>query len=230
MKQSIIKLESIRKTYDKKRYVLDGLSLDVKAGEFIALLGRSGAGKSTTLNLLGCLDPNYEGSYSLFLGGEKIAISEHKKRYQKSKNRAKFFSFIFQDGALLEYLTVKENVLLPLRFAHQKEDPQKLADLLKELEIDELADKKVNQLSGGERQRVGIARALMQNAPIILADEPTGSLDYWTIVPVVRLLKEAAKKRGKTVIVVTHNLDILPEFDRVLELKNGKFQALPRKR
>jgi len=224
MSDNVIELENIRKTYDGARYVLDGMSLSVGRGEFLALLGRSGAGKSTTLNLLGCLDIDYEGGYLLRVDGRTVSVADNKKKYRKSRNRSRLFAFVFQDGALLDYLSVEENVLLPLHFAHEKEDPAALTELLRELEIEPLRGKKVRDLSGGERQRVGIARALMQNAPIVLADEPTGSLDYWTIVPVVRLLKEAAKKRGKTVVVVTHNLDILGEFDRVLELKDGKFQ------
>jgi len=220
----LIKLENIVKSYDGKRKILDHLSLIVNKGECLAILGKSGAGKSTMLNLLGCLDADYEGTYSLNLGSSPICISDRKRNFLKSQNRAALFSFVFQDGALLNYLDTEENVLLPLRLAKRKPDMEMVNVLFDELGISELRHSFVGNLSGGEKQRVGIARALISDVPIILADEPTGSLDYANVIPVVKLLKDASKKRGKTVLVVTHNMDILNEFDRVVELKNGKIE------
>ncbi len=205
---------------------LRGINLEIYKGEFLVILGPSGSGKSTLMNLLGCLDLPSKGTVLL----NSIDVSELDES-ELARIRGQMVGFIFQSFNLIPTLNTWENVLLPLEFQEENmQNARKKVDYL--LEIVGLSDKKQNfpsQLSGGQKQRVAIARSLAVNPPIILADEPTGNLDSKTGGYILEFLYKLHKKEGKTIIVVTHDMEIVNYATRVLYLKDGKIEKIERR-
>lgn len=222
---NIIEIKGLCKSYKNgsgaEQEVLKDLELTVGYGEMTAIIGKSGSGKSTLLNILGCVDNFEKGNY-LFCGNDITEMSD--KRL--SKLRGNEISFVFQDYALIEEESVLYNIETPLFFNGKKSLRQmKKAALetMKALDISDLSKKKVSCLSGGQKQRVGIARAIINEPKLILADEPTGALDGETADLIMNLFSEL-NSCGTTVIIVTHDEDIAAKCSRVLKIKDGKIQ------
>ncbi len=218
---SVIKLDKVTKTYVSGEHVLnalDNVDLEIKEGKFVVVLGPSGAGKSTLLNLLGGLDSPTAGKITV--AGRDIS---QLTADELADYRAKTVGFVFQFYNLIPTLTVYENVALVNEIA---EDPLSADSMLEEVGLADHRNNFPAQLSGGEQQRVSIARALAKNPEIILCDEPTGALDSETGVSVLKLLLSMAKKRGKTIIIVTHNQNIAKMADVVIRVKNGKIRSV----
>lgn len=221
MKEAIIKLENVWKTYslgDIEVSALRGLNLEVKKGEFLAVMGPSGSGKSTAMNMIGALD--YPTKGKIYLDAKDISrMSES----SLSQVRGKKIGFIFQQFNLIGNLTAKENVMLPMLFqGASKEEREKAAkELLDEVGLKERMNHKPQELSGGQQQRVAIARALVNNPEVILADEPTGNLDSATGKAIIEMLQSLHKREKKTLIIVTHEKDIARNAERTEFLKDG---------
>jgi putative ABC transport system ATP-binding protein len=218
---SIILLNDITKIYGKdenKIVALDKVSLDIKNGEFVSIMGPSASGKSTLLNIIGCMDVPSQGDY--ILKGKplkKIPINK------LSDIRNKTISFVFQNFALMKDYSVYENIELPLtcRKMSFKEKKEKIFYYMSKLGIENLSKKRPLNISGGQQQRVAIARALVSDAEIILADEPTGALDQKTGNELLELFSEI-NNDGKTIIIVTHDLSVANVAHRNIEIKDGK--------
>ena len=217
----IITVDNINKTYKNgslELQVLKNISFKVDKGEFLAIMGSSGSGKSTMMNILGCLDNQYEGRYIL----DGIDISKSTEN-ELSEIRNKKIGFIFQSFNLLPRLTALENVELPLVYSSiPKEERHKRAnELLEMVGLKERTHHRPNELSGGQRQRVAIARALANNPSIILADEPTGNLDSKSEEEIIEILQKL-NKMGKTIVIVTHEPNIGEIAERKIIFKDGE--------
>ena len=217
----IITVDNINKTYKNgslELQVLKNISFKVDKGEFLAIMGSSGSGKSTMMNILGCLDNQYEGRYIL----DGIDISKSTEN-ELSEIRNKKIGFIFQSFNLLPRLTALENVELPLIYSSvPKEERHKRAnELLEMVGLKERTHHRPNELSGGQRQRVAIARALVNNPSIILADEPTGNLDSKSEGEIIEILQKL-NKMGKTIVIVTHEPNIGEIAQRKIVFKDGE--------
>ncbi|ALF21856.1 ABC transporter ATP-binding protein [Fusobacterium animalis] len=217
----IITVDNINKTYKNgslELQVLKNISFKVDKGEFLAIMGSSGSGKSTMMNILGCLDNQYEGRYIL----DGIDISKSNEN-ELSEIRNKKIGFIFQSFNLLPRLTALENVELPLVYSSiPKEERHKRAnELLEMVGLKERIHHRPNELSGGQRQRVAIARALANNPSIILADEPTGNLDSKSEEEIIEILQKL-NKMGKTIVIVTHEPSIGEIAERKIVFKDGE--------
>ena len=217
----IITVDNISKTYKNgslELQVLKNVSFKVDKGEFLAIMGSSGSGKSTMMNILGCLDNQYEGKYIL----DGIDISKSSEN-ELSEIRNKKIGFIFQSFNLLPRLTALENVELPLVYSSvPKEERHKRAnELLEMVGLKERTHHRPNELSGGQRQRVAIARALVNNPSIILADEPTGNLDSKSEAEIIEILQKL-NKMGKTIVIVTHEPNIGEIAQRKIVFKDGE--------
>ena len=219
-----MRLENVGKTYREGSIAFEALSnvdLVIKEGESVAIMGASGSGKSTLLNILGAMDKASEGKY--YLQGEEISSYSEK---QMAHIRNEIFGFVMQDFALIERETVEKNVILPLlyskRFHHQKK--ARVEQILKEVGLFEKRHQPVTKLSGGQRQRVAIARAMVNDASVLLCDEPTGALDYNTSKEILKLIEDVNKKYGNTIIMVTHNEAIKNMADRVIKLRDGQIR------
>ena len=217
----IITVDNINKTYKNgslELQVLKNISFKVDKGEFLAIMGSSGSGKSTMMNILGCLDNQYEGRYIL----DGIDISKSTEN-ELSEIRNKKICFIFQSFNLLPRLTALENVELPLVYSSiPKEERHKRAnELLEMVGLKERIHHRPNELSGGQRQRVAIARALANNPSIILADEPTGNLDSKSEEEIIEILQKL-NKMGKTIVIVTHEPSIGEIAERKIVFKDGE--------
>lgn len=197
--------------------VLKGINLTIENGEFVAVMGTSGSGKTTFLNIIGCLDVPTSGRY-LLADSEVSNLTDD----QLSEIRNEHIGFVFQNFYLLPYATVLENVLLPtLYVGSRKDNAEKHAmDLLKVVGLEERAKFRPNQLSGGEQQRVAIARALINEPELLLADEPTGQLDSKTATEIMSILKKM-HEQGKTVILITHESLIASYAKRIIQIKDG---------
>ena len=221
---SYIQLNKLTKSYtegDKTRSVLEELQLSVEEGEMIVVLGRSGSGKSTLLNLVSGIDKPDSGN--VIIGGTNLAEMDEKHR---TLFRRKGIGFVFQSYNLIPTLTAHENVLLPLKLKGTTDEQflDKAQELLERVGLGDRGDSYPDRLSGGEQQRVAIARALAHEPMLILADEPTGNLDYETGRSILKILNELVRENGRTIILATHDRDICKFADRVLELKGGKLQ------
>ena len=214
----IINLSKIYGTGENKVKALDNVSLSIEKGEFVLIVGSSGSGKSTLLNMIGLLDRPTNGK--VFIDGtDTTNLSDNKI----SSFRNKKLGFIFQFSNLLTDLTVLENVLLPREIAGTTDSAEKNArELLKAVGLDDQMNKRANKISGGQAQRAAIARGLINNPSIVLADEPTGNLDSVTSEKIIQLMKSMAKKLNQTFIVVTHDRQHFGDVDRVITIKDGK--------
>lgn len=217
----MIKLEGISKIYNKKKsnefYALDKVNVEINKGELVAIIGKSGAGKSTMMHIIGCIDDFEEGTYEL--NGKDISGVSAKK---KAEIRNKEIGIVMQDFALIDEYTVEENVMIPLYFTKGvKNKKDKVKSALEKVEIADLKSKPINKLSGGQKQRVAIARAIVNEPEILLADEPTGALDTKTGQGIMNVFKEI-NDNGKTVIIITHDMEIAKQCKRIIEIKDGK--------
>lgn len=219
----VIRLENIGKAYREGSVAFEALSnvdLVIKEGESVAIMGASGSGKSTLLNILGAMDKASEGKY--YLQGEEISSYSEK---QMAHIRNEIFGFVMQDFALIERETVEKNVILPLlyskRFHHQKK--ARVEQILKEVGLFEKRHQPVTKLSGGQRQRVAIARAMVNDASVLLCDEPTGALDRATGDEIIRLFMKL-HEQGKTLIIVTHDETVAKHCERVIRITDGRIE------
>jgi putative ABC transport system ATP-binding protein len=205
-------------TKDNSVDALKKIDLKIDEGEFVSIIGKSGSGKSTLLNVISCMDSKYSGSY--ILDGMELS---GKKIKDLAKIRNSYFGFIFQNFNLLNKLTAYENIELPLIYKRVPKRKRRgiIESIAKDLEIEDRLDNKPIELSGGEQQRVAIARALVTNPKIILADEPTGSLDQKTGKQILDILKNL-NKNGQTIIMVTHDLELAKNAKRIVTISDGK--------
>jgi putative ABC transport system ATP-binding protein len=224
--QTLIKLTDVWKIYQMGEVefaALKGINLEIYEGEFLVVLGPSGSGKSTLMNLLGCLDLPSKGRISL--NSRDISTLDES---ELAVIRGQMIGFIFQSFNLIPTLNTQENVLLPLEFQEEDEKiaRKKAAYLLEIVGLSKKKQNLPNQLSGGQRQRVAIARSLSVNPPVILADEPTGNLDSKTGDYILDFLDNLNKKEGKTIIIVTHDLDIVRYATRVVHIRDGVIEKI----
>ena len=217
---NILTTENLKKIYETpsgKVYALDGVSVSVSDGEFIAVVGSSGSGKTTFLNMIGGLDRPTAGQVQIrskplgSLSSEELTVF-----------RRRNIGFVFQNYNLLPYLNVWENITLPLRLDGVSADEPFIAEIIKSLGLEDKTCNMPYMLSGGQQQRVAIARALSTKPAIILADEPTGNLDSIIGMEVIGLLKTCAVKYHQTIVVVTHNEEIAQMADRIIRIEDGK--------
>ncbi|MDY2607479.1 MAG: ABC transporter ATP-binding protein [Lachnospiraceae bacterium] len=214
-----LEIKDLKKSFgtdSNKTEVLKGINFEVNKGEFCVLLGPSGLGKSTLLNIIGGIDGADSGYISI--DGEKIKDMDEKTL---TKYRRKHLGYIFQMYNLIPNLNVKENIEVG---AYLSDNPLDIDDLLKTLGLYEHRHKLPNQLSGGQQQRTSIGRAIVKNPDILLCDEPTGALDYNTSKEILKLIEEVSHKYGTTVIMVTHNDAIKNMADRVVKLRDGQIR------
>jgi len=217
----VIELKGVKKTYytdGKETPVLYGIDFKVEEGEYVAIMAPSGTGKSTLLNILGTLDKPTEGKY-LFRGRDLTELNDD----ELSKLRNKSFGFVFQLFNLLNRVSVLDNILLPLLYTevYPKNAREKALKLLSMVGLSERVHYKPNALSGGQQQRVAIARALINDPDLLLADEPTGNLDSKSSGEILEIFDEI-HKRGRTIIVVTHEREVAERAERIITLKDGK--------
>ncbi|HHT9105135.1 MAG TPA: ABC transporter ATP-binding protein [Candidatus Wujingus californicus] len=220
--QNIVLLDTVSKFYSMgeiKVNALNGVSLSIKKGEFIAIMGASGSGKSTLMNILGCLDTPSIGKYYL----EGIEVSLLSKN-ELAEIRNKKLGFVFQNFNLLSRTTVQENIELPLIYSKNisNTNKDKINHIMEILGLEKLQRNYPNQLSGGQQQRVAIARAIINNPTLLLADEPTGNLDSATGTEVMKIFQELNEKIEITIVIVTHELDIAKYAHRRIILKDGR--------
>ena len=226
--KDIIRLEEVWKTYRMGEVAVNalrGVSCEIERGEFVAITGSSGSGKSTMMHLVGCLDLPTRGR--VLLAGEDISRMSESRL---AAVRGRKIGFVFQQFNLIPTMTAQENVMLPMDF--QGMDPEKAkehaARLLDQVGLADRANHLPTQLSGGQMQRVAIARSLAVDPDIILADEPTGNLDSKTGQFVMDLLKRIHREEGKTIIIVTHDLNLVMYGERIVYLKDGQVERVGR--
>lgn len=228
MTDSLIKITNIKRNFalgDEIVYVLKGIDLEINKGEYVALMGPSGSGKSTLMNILGCLDTPTSGTY--ILKGKDVSKM---KDNELAGIRNKEIGFVFQTFNLLPRMTALDNVALPMIYAgYSKSERKARAEVvLNQVSLADRMDHQPNQLSGGQRQRVAVARALVNNPSIILADEPTGNLDSKTSLEIMALFNDI-HANGNTVILVTHEEEIAAYAHRVIRLRDGMIESDTRK-
>lgn len=216
-----VSLKDVYKRYQMGEVTItasDGVSFEINKGEFAVVVGSSGAGKTTILNILGGMDSCDEGT--ILVDGKDIAKYNDK---QLTEYRRFDIGFVFQFYNLVPNLTAKENVELATQISKDSLDP---AEVLKEVGLGDRLDNFPAQLSGGEQQRVSIARALAKRPKLLLCDEPTGALDYNTGKTILKLLQDTCRNNNMTVVLITHNQAITPMADRVIKMKNSKVQSV----
>ncbi|MEL7671575.1 ABC transporter ATP-binding protein [Methanobacterium sp.] len=215
---NIIEIHGLKKSYENGQIIaLNGVDLEIKKGEFVSIIGPSGSGKSTLLNMLGALDIADEGTV-------KVAGVDLTRTKDLSTFRSHEIGFVFQLHNLIPNLTVLENVQIPMLGTNMssKEMEERAIELLKSVELGEKVNQKPTKLSGGQRQRVAIARALVNRPSIILADEPTGSLDSKTGDIILDILKDLHKKENVTLVMVTHEPYVANMAERIITVRDGK--------
>ena len=215
--EEFVKLEEVKKIYkmgEVEISAVDGVDFEIKKGEFAVVVGPSGAGKTTVLNILGGMDSATSGR--VMVDGANIGRYTQK---QLTGYRREEIGFVFQFYNLVPNLTALENVELASQICKEPLEPK---EILTEVGLGERLDNFPAQLSGGEQQRVSIARALAKNPKLLLCDEPTGALDYNTGKAILKLLQDTCREKGMTVILITHNSAITPMADRVIKIRNGK--------
>jgi putative ABC transport system ATP-binding protein len=224
---NLIELRDIWKTYRLGEVdvpVLNGISLSVAQGELVALMGASGSGKSTLMNLLGCLDHPTSGEY--WLSGREISGLSARER---ARVRKCTIGFVFQSFNLLSRTSSLENVMMPLFYAPDRltesQMEQRATELLKRVGLPDRLDHHPSQLSGGQQQRVAIARSLVNNPQILLADEPTGNLDSRTSEEILNMFQELNRNEGLTIILVTHDKEVAEHAQRTIHIKDGLIEA-----
>lgn len=218
----ILKVTELKKYYGTKPNVtkaLDGITLSIKQGEFIAIVGTSGSGKSTLLNMMGGLDMPTSGSVKV-KGKELINMKDEQLTIFRRRN----IGFVFQNYNLVPVLNVHENVVLPVELDGDTVDKRFLKKVVSMLALEDKMNSMPNNLSGGQQQRVAIARALISKPAIILADEPTGNLDSRSSNDVLGLLKSTSKAFNQTIVMITHNNDIAQLADRIIRIEDGRIQ------
>jgi len=219
---AVLQVKDLKKYYGNKPNIikaLGGVSLTVEKGEFIAVVGPSGSGKSTLLHMIGGLDTPSSGNIIIEkqnLRGNNDDLTIFRRRH---------IGFIFQNYNLVPILNVYNNIVLPLHLDGRQVDQQFLDEVLTYLELEDKKDRMPNSLSGGQQQRVAIARALITKPSVILADEPTGNLDSETSKKVLQLLRETSKKYDQTIIMITHDLEMAKQADRIVKIIDGKIIA-----
>ena len=221
----LIQLKNIHKSYPLDGFdleILKGINLEIKAGEFVAIMGPSGSGKSTLMNILGCLDTPTSGEY--VLDGENI---EHLSGDELAEIRNRKIGFVFQGFNLLSRTSALENVELPMIYAgiDDKECKERAEKALNSVGLHERMHHQPNQLSGGQQQRVAIARAIVNEAPIIFADEPTGNLDTKMSVEIMDLFSKLNENLHRTIILVTHEEDIALFAKRIIKIVDGEIHS-----
>lgn len=218
---AFVEFKGIKKTYQMGEIVIkavDGMDFSIEKGEFVIIVGPSGAGKTTVLNILGGMDRASSGQ--VLVDGVDVACFD---RRRMTKYRREDIGFVFQFYNLVQNLTALENVELALQICKDHLDAE---EILKDVGLGDRMDNFPSQLSGGEQQRVSIARALAKNPKLLLCDEPTGALDYQTGKAILKLLQDTCRKRGMTVVVITHNSALAPMADRVFKIKNGRISSM----
>ena len=221
MPQAFVKFDNVSKVYNMGEVTIkavDGISFTIGKGEFVVIVGPSGAGKTTVLNMLGGMDEVSGGTITV--DGVEVSTFSGKKL---TGYRRHDIGFVFQFYNLVQNLTALENVELASQIC---EDPLDAATVLTEVGLAERMNNFPGQLSGGEQQRVAIARALAKNPKLLLCDEPTGALDYQTGKAILKLLQDTCRQKGVTVIVITHNSALAPMADRVIRIKNGTVDSM----
>ena len=218
---ALVELKDIRKSFSlgsDQIEILHGVSLAVEKGEFVAMMGPSGSGKSTTMNILGCLDKPTSGQY--FLDGKDVSKL---KRDELAAIRNSTIGFVFQGFNLLQKTSALENVELPLLYAgvSAKERHRRAKEVLEKMGLADRLHHEPTQLSGGQQQRVAIARGIVNEAPILMADEPTGNLDSKTSDDIMRLFQKLNREQGITIILVTHEPDVAAFAKRLIVFKDG---------
>ena len=216
----ILETKHLKKYYgqgDSLVKAVDDISISVEKGEFVAIVGTSGSGKTSLLNLLGGLD--YADSGEVIIGGQSLL---NMKDEERTVFRRRNIGFIFQNYNLVSMLNVYKNVVLPIRLDGNKPDDEFIGKILSLLGLTEKSRNRPNQLSGGQQQRVAIARALASKPKIVLADEPTGNLDSRTSAEVIGLLQMTNREFNQTIIMITHNEEIAQQADRIIHLEDGR--------
>ena len=219
--KDFVKLENVRKIYqmgEVESRAVDGIDFEIGKGEFVVIVGPSGAGKTTVLNILGGMDTATSGK--VLVDGNDVAQYTNR---QLIGYRREDIGFVFQFYNLVPNLTALENVELALQICKEPLDAKMV---LEEVGLGERLNNFPAQLSGGEQQRVSIARALAKNPKLLLCDEPTGALDYNTGKAILKLLQDTCRNKGMTVIVITHNSALAPMADRVIHIKNGRVESM----
>ncbi len=220
----MIRFENVTKIYNAKKAnafeALHSISMTIKEGGFVAIVGKSGAGKSTILHILACIDSYEEGEFYL---GDTLVKNLNEKQLARIRNEQ--IGIVMQDYALVEDFTALQNVMLPLDFAKKKQKGRKQIALtvLEQVEMLEFANKPVSQLSGGQKQRVAIARALVNDPDILLADEPTGALDSVNAEAIMDLFRRI-HENGTTVVLVTHDMELAARCERKIEIVDGRIK------
>ena len=226
MEPPVIQLVDVTKSYregERDRPVLDRANIAILPGETVALMGRSGSGKSTFLNIVGGIDSPTSGR--VLVQGIDIAGMQERDR---TVFRRRHIGFVFQFFNLIPTLTVEENILLPLELNERSNERDRVAGLLRDIGLPDRAESFPDRLSGGEQQRVALARALVHEPWLILADEPTGNLDYETGRQVLTLLDSLVRQRGRTMVIATHSRDVLDIADRVVTMRDGNLVEVRR--
>ncbi|MBR6652150.1 MAG: ABC transporter ATP-binding protein [Anaerotignum sp.] len=229
LRESIIRIRDVKKIYQmgsEQIHAIDGISMNIYQGEVCCLLGKSGSGKSTLLNLIAGLEKPTEGK-----------IIFHKKHIERMDEdqladfRRQYVGFVFQSYNRLPTLTGLENVTLPLIFKGipKKEREERAMEMLKAVGLEERAKHKPFEMSGGQQQRVSIARAFVNDPPVVFADEPTGNLDTKTTYEMMDLITGMAKKNKQTLVIVTHDLELAEYADRIVMLQDGKIEKIEKK-
>ena len=217
---AVIRIRDVAKEYDMGAVqvrALDGVSMDIHNGEFVAIMGASGSGKSTLMNIIGCLDVPTSGSYHI--DGQAVEAMSNDRL---ADIRSRKVGFVFQTHNLLPRLTALANVELPMMYGRWPNRRQRAERALGLVGLEDRIDHRPTELSGGQQQRVGIARALVKEPSVLLADEPTGNLDTANTAEIINIIADLNHRNGITVIVVTHEQDIAARADRIITLSDGR--------